>query len=330
MNAARRPVLACIGVAALAPMRVGAERAGRLPRVALVFNAVPLAEMAGAEPAHPFARAFVVGLREQGLVDGRDIIIERRTAEGRPERMAALMRELVVLGVDVIVTTGPGVHAAQRATDRIAIVALPGTFDSDLVANLARPGGNLTGIGVHSQEIFAKELQLLKEALPEVQRVAVIDNRVAQVRNRALRRDALEGAARALQLQLLWLHADVPEELDTAFAAIVRERPEALYAVGTTVNFGERRRIADFAMRQRLPLLGFPEEGGLLDYGSEMTDELRRAAVYVKKILDGAKPGDLPVEQPTRFTLTLNLRTAKALGVTIPQSLRLRADKVIE
>jgi putative ABC transport system substrate-binding protein len=314
--------------AALAPAAVRSQRARRLPRVALVFNAVPLIEMAGAEPAHPFARAFVDGLREQGLVDGRDIVIERRSAEGRPERMAALMQEIVALEVDVIVTTGPGVTAAQRATDRIAIVALPGHFATDL--NLARPGGNLTGIGVHSGEIVGKELQFLKDAVPAIARVSVIDNSLSGVQSRIERRDALERAARTLRLQLSWLHADVPEELDAVFAAIAHDRPDALYAAGTAVNFGERRRLVDFAMSLRLPMVGFAEDGGLLDYGSDILDELRRAAVYVKRILEGAKPGDLPVEQPTKFVLVINLKTAKSLGITIPQPLLLRADRLIQ
>ena len=333
MKTTRRSFIVGVAAgAALASGRATGQQRKRLPRVALVFGAIPVAEMAGADPVHAYARAFVHGLRDLGLVEGRDIVIERRSAEGRGrERLDALMQEVVGLGVDVIVTTGPGAEAAQRATDRIPIVGLvSNVLDAGLVDSLSRPGRNLTGIGENAPAIFGKELQLLKEAAPAISRVAVIGWRP---RPGPLPRwhIELEAAARASQLELLWLNVDKPEEFDAAFATIVRERADALYAVGNHVNFAHDRRLADFALKQRLPSVGFPEAGMLLSYGpSDFVEDFRRAALYVKKILDGAKPADLPWQQPTKYSLTINLKTAKALGLTIPEPLLLRADEVIQ
>ena len=314
----------------LAAVRAWGQRTERIPRIALVFGAASLADMAGPDPTNPSVRAFVHSLRDLGLVDGRNVVIERRSAEGQgPERMAALMQEVVGLGVTVIVTTGSGVSAAQRATDRIAIVGMIDTIlDTSLVDSLARPGGNVTGIGVSSAGGYGKELQLLKEAAPAVSRVAVMANRPLPEARESWRVE-IDAAARRMGMDILWLNVDAAEDLEAAFAAIVRERADALDVMPTHINYAHRGRIADFALKQGLPSIGFAEDGMLLDYSAEEDEVMRRVAVQVKKILDGAKPGDLPFEQPTRFVLTINLKTAKALGLTIPQSLLLRADKVI-
>jgi putative ABC transport system substrate-binding protein len=261
-------------------------------------------------------------------VDGRNITIERRSTEGNPERMPALMREVVALGVDVIVTTAGA--DAQRATDRIPIVAaVDSVLDKALIASLARPGRNLTGIGENNPAIYGKQLQLLKEAVPAIARVAVLAYRPGSGQRDQWRTE-METAARELRVTLLWIAADTPRELDAAFATIVRERADALYALGNHVNYANRQQIADFALKQRLPSFGFPEEGMLMLYEADFLEVLRRLAVYVKRILDGTKPSDLPFEQPKKYSLTINVRTAKALGLTIPKELLLRADEVIQ
>jgi putative tryptophan/tyrosine transport system substrate-binding protein len=327
----RRSLLRGLAVCvALTAARARGQRTERIPRIALVFGAAPLAEMVGPEPIDASVRAFVHSLRDLGLIDGRNVVLERRSAEGHgPERMAALMQEMVALGVDVIVTTGAGVSAAQRATDRIAIVGIVDTIlDTGLVHSLARPDRNVTGIGVSSAEGYGKELQLLKEAAPAVSRVAVIANRPLPGLRETWRLE-IDAAARKLRVDVLWLTVDVAADFEAAFATMARERADALDVISNYINYAHRRRIAEFALKQRLPSIGFPEDGMLLDYSAEPEEVMRRVAAQVKKILDGTRPGDLPFEQPTRFVLTINLKTANALGLTIPQSLLLRADKVI-
>jgi putative ABC transport system substrate-binding protein len=286
--------------------------------------------MAGPDPVNSTARAFVHALRDVGLVDRQNIVIERRSAEGRgPERLAALMQEVVGLGVDVIVAQGTGVLAAQRATNQIAIVGvLDNVIDTGLVESLARPGGNVTGIGASDPASYGKELQLLKEAAPAISRVAVIALRPPPG-PRASWRVAIDAAARSLRMDVLWVTVDGEEDLEAAFTTIIRERADALDATANHINYAHRRRIADFALQQRLPSIGYAEDGMLLDYSFDDDEVMRRVAAQVKKILGGAKPGDLPYEQPTKFVLTVNLKTAKSIGLTIPQSLLLRADEVI-
>jgi putative ABC transport system substrate-binding protein len=326
----RRLIRAVAIVAALATVRATGQQAHRLPRVALVFGSVPLKEMTGSDPVHPYARAFVHGLRDLGLVDGRDIVLVLRSSEGYLDRLPVLMEEVVRQGVDVIVTTGAGVRAAKRATDRIAIVGVVGNaLDTGAIGSFARPGGNVTGIGQDNPEVYGKQLQLLKEVAPAISRVAVIASSPLDG-PRARWRGEMDKAARALRLELLWLSADKPEDLNAAFERIVREHADALYADGNHVNYAQRQRIADFALKQRLPSFGFVEEGMLLSYWDDLADAMRRAAGYVKKILSGAKPADLPFEQSEKYTLTINLKTAKALGVTVPRELLLRADEVIQ
>jgi putative ABC transport system substrate-binding protein len=304
--------------------------AGRIARIALVSNFKP-GDDRGAEPRDAFLRAFLHGLRDLGLVDGANIVVERRSTGGRIDRLPGLMRELVALDVDVIVASGgPAVFAAHLATDRIAIVGLVDeVLDTGLVDSLARPGHNLTGIGESDVTLHGKRLQLLKEVAPATTRVAVLTYKQGP-NDRGDWRRQLDKAAAAQRLEVAWIEVDAAEQLDAAFAAIVRARADALYATGTHVNDMHAARIAAFALNARLPSIGFAEQGMLLSYESSDNESAERAAVLVKKILDGARPGELPFEQPTTFDLTINLKTAKALGLAIPRSMRSSARVLIE
>jgi putative ABC transport system substrate-binding protein len=280
-------------------------------------------------------QAFLRGLRELGWVEGQNIAVEYRWAEGRLERLPELAAELVGLKVDAMLVGGTqAALAAKQATTTIPIV-LAGIGDpvgTGLVASLARPGGNITGLSFLASELSAKQLELLKEAVPKVSRVAVLWNPTNSFHRLALR-DA-EAAARSLGVQLQLLEARSPNEFDSAFAVVTRKRAGALLVLADAVFLLHRTRLADLAARSRLPAMyGLTEHaqvGGLMAYAPNFADSFRRAAGYVDKILKGAKPGDLPVEQPTKFDLVINLKTAKALGLTIPQSLLIRADQVIQ
>ena len=279
--------------------------------------------------------AFREGLRELGYVEGRNIAIEYRGAEGRYDRLSSLAAELVSLRVDIIVTVSlPAIQAARQATGTIPIVTA-GILDplaTDFVASLARPGGNVTGLSLMASELVGKQLELLKEVVPKISRVAFLGNPASlgyapQVRH-------AQDAARALGIRLQPLEARSPGEIDSAFASMARERVGAVI-VHVDAMLGEHRaRIADLAAKHRLPavygLTEYAEAGGLMAYGSSVPDRFRRAATFVDKILKGAKPADLPIEQPTKFELAINLSAAKALGLAIPQSLLLRADQVIQ
>jgi putative ABC transport system substrate-binding protein len=317
-------------VAFVLSSRANSQRAEKLPQVALVFNNVAVAGMT----AHPMDRAFVDGLRNLGLVEGRNIEIERRSADGRYERLPSLMQEMLALQVDVIVTAGPGVGAARRATDTIPIVAVAadGLDEGGGAASLARPGRNFTGLtsDVGLVGLNGKRLQLLKEAAPKISRVAFL-GQSSRPSDRRWHPDT-EAAAHALGLTLIWVGADTREEFEAEFAAIAKDRADALYVDATNVNYANLRPITEFAAKLRLPTIypfrEGPEAGGLISYGSNLADLFRRAATFVDKILKGAKPGDLPIEQPTKFELVINLQTAKALGLAIPPSLRLQAELI--
>jgi putative ABC transport system substrate-binding protein len=326
-----------LGALTALPLRSGAQRAQKVARIAFLYNNVPVADMMGAVPAERTARAFVRGLHELGFVDGRNIVIERRSAEGQPGRIPALVQEVVSLKVDVLVTAGsPMSRAAKQATDTIPIVAVA-TRDPvalGLATSLARPGGNVTGLTIDTGAgLEGKRLELLKEAVPTLVRVAVMRPRSAP--GQPARDPEIEAAAQALGLILQWVAVDGPEEFKAAFASIARSAAQAIFATGSPLYVGplQRRQIIDFAAKQGLPTIGpwreFPESGGLMSYGPDNADLFRRAAAYVAKILEGARPGELPIEQPTKFELVVNLKTAKALGLTMPQSLLLRADEVI-
>jgi len=282
-----------------------------------------------------FIESFWQGLRELGYVEGQNIAIEYRFAEGRPERLPALAAELVRLKVDVIVTGGPPApEAAKQATGTIPVVfaVAADPVAVGLVASLARPGGNITGLASISGEVVGKQLELLKEVAPKISRVAVLQNSSNQAHRHTLRQ--AEGAARALGVQLHIVEARTPPEIDAAFAAMRSQRVGGVLVLRDPLFLTQRTQIAALAAKNRLPVVyGFREEaeaGGLMAYGASVPLMYRRAAIYVDKILKGAKPGDLPVEQPTKFDLIINLKTAKALGLTIPQSLLARADEVIQ
>ena len=331
MTTSRRLFIGSVATAVvLASTRASGQQAGRIPRIAFVAN-FSVAEGMGPNPVDLNVRTFVHGLRDLGLVDGRNIIVDRRSTEGRIDRLPELMQEVVGRGVDVIVTVGgPAVWAAHRATDQIAIVGLVDeVLDMGLIDSLARPGHNLTGIGESDVALHGKRLQLLKEAAPSISRVAVITYKQGP-NDRGDWRRQLDAAARALRLDVLWLAVDASEDFAAAFATIVRTRANAIYATATHVNDANAELIADFALKHRLPSFGFPDKGMLLGYESDEKESLRRAAGFVKKILEGAKPGEIPFEQPTKFELVINLKTAKALELTIPRSMRSRANELIE
>jgi putative ABC transport system substrate-binding protein len=285
---------------------------------------------------NPFWQALVEGLREREYVQGQNLVIECRYTEGREERALGLATELVSLKVDLLVVfSTANVRAAKQATSTIPIVMV-GVLDPvgrGLVASLARPGGNVTGLaGDAGKEIAGKYLQFLKEAVPAASRVAVLAYLVDVPEN--LFTPVLEAAARALNVTLQYYELREPEKLDGAFAAMTKARTEALLVLPHPFMSTHARRIVDLAAQSRLPAM-YPhremvEPGGLLTYDLDGPAIWRRIGIYVDKIFKGAKPGDLPVEQPTKFYLTINLKTAKALGLVVPQSLLLRADEVIQ
>ena len=279
--------------------------------------------------------AFRQGLNDLGYVEGRNIVIEYRYAEGKTERLPALAAELVRLNVDLILTSADhGVRAAKQASQTIPIVV---AVASDLVgpgyvASLARPGGNITGLTTLATELSAKRLELLKTAFPKVSRVAILWNPTNAANVAAFKET--EVAARALSIQLLPLDVRRADDFESAFPAALRARADALIAVADILLLTHRARIADFAAKNRLPAMygneDYMDAGALMFYGPNVADMYRRAATYVDKILKGAKPGDLPIEQPTKLEFVVNLKTAKVLGLMIPPSLLRRADQVIE
>ena len=290
--------------------------------------------------ANPHLRdAFLQGLRDLGYVEGRNVVIEYRDAEGKLERLPALAAELVALKVDVIVAEGGtlGPRVAMRATTTIPIV-FAGAGDpvgSGLVTSLARPGGNVTGLSSLSAEVVGKRLELLTQAVPGLDRVAILREPVALGERTA--KDMLEAAdvaARALGVQPQFIEARGPDEFARAFSAMTSARAGALTVLPSNMFVRERRRLVDLAAKNRLPAVytsrEFVDAGGLMSYGAHQPDLFRRAATYVDKILKGAKPGDLPIEQPTKFELVINLKTAKDLGLTIPPSVLARADDLIQ
>jgi putative ABC transport system substrate-binding protein len=278
---------------------------------------------------------FRQGLRDLGYVDGRNLSMEWRWSEGKPDRFPALAMELVALRPDVIVASGTqAVRAAMQATSAIPIVMTTSSYPEKigLVRSLSRPGGNVTGLSNVGPELSGKKLELLKEIAPKVSRVAVLWNPTSPVEPLAFQE--LLTAAPAVSVQIQSVEVRSPDDFSAAFAAISSSRVHALLALGNPINFRGRQLIADFALRNRLPSIYderlFVDAGGLMSYAPSFTDSFRRAATYVDKILKGAKPADLPVEQPMKFELVINVKTAKILGLTIPPSLLLRADQLVE
>ena len=310
-----------------APLAAEAEQAGKVFRIGLL-GTVPLTEPGTAR----IWGGLFEGLQQLGYVEGQNIVIEGRFSEGIHERLPALAAELVRLKVDVIVAAANAADAARSATSTIPIV-MPNhgnPVGNRLVVSLARPGGNVTGLS--GPNLVAKQLQLLTEVVPRLARVAILSNPTHPEHPRRLRE--AEVAARSLKVGLQILTARTPTELASAISVTANGSADALLVLGDPMFFGERAQIVGLAIRSRLPLIAiqreYPEAGGLLAYGIDQRDTFRRAATYVDKILKGAKPGDLPVEEPTKYELVINLKTAKALGLTIPPSLLQRADQVIE
>jgi putative tryptophan/tyrosine transport system substrate-binding protein len=322
------PFIMTLALGVLAAPLAVVQPAASIARIGFLGNSSPTF-------ASPLVEAFRHGLRERGWVEGQNLAIEYRWAEGSVERLPALAAELVHLHVDVIVTIGgtPASLAAKHATDTIPIVMAVGAdpVGTGLVASLARPGGNITGLTLFVPELEGKRLELLKEAVPGLSRVAVLANPVNPATARALR--ATEVAAQALRIPLQLLEVRDPSEFESAFAAMAGAQTDALIVLPDPMLAAQRPRVVELAAQNRLPVMyAFREDaeaGGFMAYATNFPDLLRRAAGFVDKILKGAKPADLPVEQPMKFELVINLKTAKALGLTIPPTLLFQADEVI-
>jgi len=293
--------------------------------------------LAGSSPNSPEAshiwEGFFLGLRELGYVEGVNFVVEGRYYGERIDRLPAFAAELVRLPVDVIVTgAAPAPETAKRATSTIPIVMANHSdpVGSGLVASLARPGGNVTGLSLANTELFGKRLQLLKEVIPGLSRVAVLSN--PNNPQNAVELKAVEGAAQSLQMQVQVLEARFPSEFAGAFSVATKDRADAIMILGGTMFFAERVRLTELAAKSRLPAIYIVREyadvGGLMAYGVNLRESFRRAAAYVDKILKGAKPRDLPVEQPTKFDLVVNLKAAKALGVSIPPAVLVRGEVI--
>jgi putative ABC transport system substrate-binding protein len=311
-----------------APLAAEAQQAGRVYRIGFLSTASATAAASRVE-------AFRLGLRELGYIEGRNVTIEYRWAEGKDERLPGLAAELVSLKVDIIVTQGTVPTLAARkasATVPIIMATAGDPVATGLVASLARPGGNITGLTQINPDVTGKRLELLRDMLPGLARVAVLWNPSNPVSGPELRET--EAAARSLRLELQALGVKGPDGFGSAFLAMKRERPGALIILSDIMFFGRRQHIADLAASNGLPGIAWTRElaesGVLMTYGPNNADMHRRAAGYVDKVLKGANPADLSVEQPTKFELVINLKTAKALGLTIPPSLLARADQVIE
>jgi len=281
-----------------------------------------------------FLDALREGMRELGYVEGQNLVIEARWAEGTADRSDALVGELVRLKVDVMVAQGPTIYAAHKAARTTPVVfGFSGDpIEAGFVASFARPGGNLTGMTFLSLELVGKRLELLKEAFPGISRVAILANPLHAGEQRELKES--QDAARRLGLAVQYHQVRAAKDFDEAFEAMTRERAQAIVAFPDALIMIHRKSIAEFAAKRRIPAISgwgeFAADGNLMTYGPNLRDSFRRLGVYVDKILKGAKPADLPVEQPTRFELVINLKTAKALGLTIPQSILVRADQVIQ
>jgi putative ABC transport system substrate-binding protein len=316
----------------LAPLAAEAQQAGKVYRIGVIINAYSVADAVGPNPRNESVAALLRGLGDLGYVYGRDFVTELRSTEARTERSRAIAAELAELRVDVIVAAGPAVDGVKRAAIATPVV-MGGVGDpvqAGFVTSLARPGGSFTGISLQTQELNRKRLQLLTELVPGALRVAVLRGPDS---NRYWKE--IQDAARLLKREVLSLEVQSAREIEGALRAATERRAGALLVIATALLDQEARQVVERAATHRLPAMYtfrnfYMGEGGLISYGVDLVDIWRRAAVFVDKIVRGAKPADLPVEQATKFELVINLKTAKALGLTIPQSLLLRADQVIE
>jgi putative ABC transport system substrate-binding protein len=328
----RRFLLTSLAGVLAAPRGAKGQQPGRIVRIGFLALNLYASDPRGGE-------AFRQGLRDLGYIEGRNLLIEYRDAAGKPERFPALAAELVPLKVDVIVTAAgtAATVAAMQATKTIPIVfpAIGDPVAEGVVTSLARPGGNVTGLSIVAPELLPKSLELLYQAVPGVTRLGLLFKPDTMPESARKERVAVaEGTARALGVRLHVVEARGPNDFDRAFAEMIRTRVGAVCVLATPIFESYRRRLVNLAAQNRLPTVyafrGWAEDGGLMSYGPDIADNFRRAATYVDKILKGARPADLPVEQPAKFELVINLKTAKALSLTIPPSLLARADQVIE
>jgi ABC-type uncharacterized transport system substrate-binding protein len=331
----RREFISLLGGAATWPLAARAQQsigqAAKMPRLGILMPGPVTHSIATLEP-------FYRGLQELGYVEGRNLAIERRDGEWRSDRLPELAAELIALNVDVIVAwSTPAALAAKQSTNTIPIIAavMADPIADELVTNLARPGGNITGSTFLGPELVAKRLQLLREVVPGLSRVAALWHPHAySERTMAGVLREIEGAARNLGMQLQLAPASGPDDFASAFSAMTKERAEAFIVMPSPMLFGEHKRIVKLAADNRLPAMyqarEFVDAGGLMSYGVNLPDMFRRTATYVDKIVKGAKPGELPVEQPTTFEIVINLKTARELGLTISREFLLIADDVIE
>jgi putative ABC transport system substrate-binding protein len=330
----RRTLIGALAGGLLAVRFAGhAQTPGRVYRIGLISGNNPFT--ANTPIAGAAREAFFEGMRERGWIEGQHFIVENLYSDGRNERIPALAAELVQRKVDLIITGGsPATAAARNATTTIPIVFyfVGDPLGSGFVASLARPGGNVTGLGGLGPGMSAKHVEFLKELIPKASRFAIFINSTFPVH--AAVRAEVEPAARSVGVTLLPVELGSPADIDAAFATAARERVDALLIFGQPFMFSQAERVARLALEQRLPaMIPFEEvtrAGLLMSYGWRVTDDLRRVSYYIDRILKGARPADLPIEQPTRFRLVINMNTAKTLGIAIPQSLLLRADEVIE
>jgi putative tryptophan/tyrosine transport system substrate-binding protein len=328
-EAMRRQIGFCLLAIVLLTVSSGeAQQPAKLPTIGLLGAA-------SASSYAPFVEAFRQGMHDRGYVEGKNVAVEYRWAEGKYDRLPDLAAELVRLKVDVIVTHGtPGTLAAKQATATIPIVmtVVGDPVGSGLVASLARPGGNITGTSIFAPELGPKRLELLKEALPRVSRVAVLWNADNPINGPTVK--SIEKLAQTLKTQLQEVQVREPSEFDKAFSSMVAKRADALLVLEDAMLNDQAKQIADRAAKSRLPTVfgfgGAVDVGGLMAYEASWPDLWRRSATFVDKIFKGAKPAELPVEQASKFQLVINLKTAKQIGVTIPQSFLFRADKVIK
>lgn len=329
MMGRRAFIASALGLCAV-PLVASAQHAGKVARIGML-----LPNTSEIVARNPRIAAFLKGLRDLGWIEGQNLVIERRFAEGQPGRLAELAADLARIGVDAIVTAAaPSALAAQTATRSIPIVVLdPGDpVGLGLVASLARPGGNITGVSSIAPALAAKRLALLKEVVPATVRVVVLANAAIPPAEIAMRE--LEATAKVLGVQIQSVPIKGVKGIEQAFGEIARQHADGILVFPDPLTFSNEVTITGFALKSRIPALygamEFVQAGGLMSYGPSYPEMFRRGANYVDRILKGAKPGDLPIEQPTRFEFVVNLKTAKALGLTIPQSVLQRADQVIE
>jgi len=318
----RREFITLLGGAAAWPLAARAQQPTKIPRIGIIDDG-------------PIWDHFRKGLHDLGYIEGQNIVIEYRAAQGEPDRLKQAARELANIPVDVIVEYGsPAARAAQMATTTIPIVmtSIGDPVRAGFVASLARPGGNMTGNTILGPELSPKRLQLLKEVIPSVSRAAFLWN--PDNASNAVIRDELQAAMPMLGMSLISVEVRSTSEFDTAFAAMLREHPDALLMTSDPFHQLHIRRIIAFLAENRIPGMFQIKEnvlaGGFMSYGASLPDLFRRSALYVDKILQGTRPADLPVQQPTKFEFVINVKTAKAIGINVPESILLRADEVIE